>query len=334
MMQRRSFLRGASFALGMPATGSLASRMAEMGDRSWTSVSSPTSETLHAVARTVAGPFAAGSNGVVVGRTDAGWEAVRRNGPGGDGNNLQSLAATGDGERLWMAGASGALGEYDVAGDELTDRTAPDGVTNTLTAVAVTGEAGEATVFLGDAAGTVHVSRENGRAGSWTHLTPGDGSAIRDVACYGPNAAVLVDADATVFATTDGDHWRRIGVDDAEGDLYAVDATRAGDVAAVGAGVYLREGGDWRSPDLTAAACSDVAVCSCGCVHAVGASGTVLHRPGRGMRTGGGSHGGGGGTETDGGRWKRSSPTGQNLHGVVTGRPHVAVGASGTVLER
>ena len=317
MLDRRSYLQGAALSLGVPAAGVSLDRLAEMTDHRWTAVETPTSRTLNAAATASTGPVAAGRNGLLLERTDDAWTTVTRNGPGGDGSDLTTLGVTDDGDRVWMAGASGALGTYDVRAGERTDRTAPDDVTDDFTALSVAGSPGDEHVYLGDSSGTVHVSTDGGE--SWTHLTPGSGATIHGLDCYGPASAVLVDGAGAAFETATGTDWHRAGVD-AEGRLAAVDADGADDVTVVGARVHERTDTGWHATDVTGATLTDVAVCSCGCVHAVGANGTIAHQPGEEMGNDGG--------------WEVSSPTDVTLHGVALGYPHVAVGASGTILER
>lgn len=317
MVDRRSFLHGAALSLGLPAVGVTGTSLASRNRHRWTRVTTPTSDALHAVARAATGPFAAGGNGILLERTDAGWTAVRRNGPGGDGSNLTTLGVTTDGAHLWMAGASGALGVYDVRDGTLTDRTGPAGATDEFTALAVTGSAGDANVYLADAAGGIHVSFDDGTPGSWTHLTPGSGASIHGLDCYDATAGMFTDGTGSVYATTTGTDWHRVGIDGADGRLAALDADGSSDVTVVGDHVYRRADG-WTESTVIDEALHDVAVCRCGCIHGVGAGGTIVHRPGSG-------------SEDD---WRVSTPTGENLRGVALGRPHVAVGAGGTILER
>ncbi|WP_435067044.1 hypothetical protein [Haloplanus sp. C73] len=315
MVNRRSYLQGgAVFALGV---GGVVDRLASMTEHRWTRVQTPTSRALYAATKAASTQFAAGSNGIVLQRTNDGWTVVRRNGPSGNGNNLRALGVTDDGARLWMAGASGALGEYDVDADELTDHTAPDDVTDTFTALSVAGSGDEPTVYVADASGSVHVSRDGG--GSWTHLTPGSGATIHDIHCYGETSGVLVDGNGQAFETTTGTDWRRAGLD-TDDHLAAVDAHGADDAHVVGTRVHERTGDGWSATDVTEAALNDVTVCTCGCIHAVGANGTIAHYPGEEMG------------HADG--WQVSTPTATTLHGVALGHPHVAVGESGAIFEK
>jgi len=311
MLDRRTYLQSAALTLAAPAG---VGHLAAMADRRWTAVEAPTSRTLEAAVQTPVGAFAAGSNGILLERTSDGWTVRRRNGPSGNGNDLHAVDVDDDGTQVWMAGASGALGAYDVYAAELTDHTAPDDVTDTLTALSVTGSGDEATVYLGDASGNVHVSRDGGA--SWTHLTPGSGATIHGLDSDDETHAALVDGTGSVFETT-GDEWERAGLD-AESHLEAVAVED--EVTVIGSKVHERSDDGWRSVDVTDAALTDVAICACGGVHAVGVDGDVVHRPGE--------------KQDEPGAWRVSSPTEATLHGVTVGHPHVAVGASGTILER
>ncbi|MUV59622.1 hypothetical protein [Halobacterium sp. CBA1126] len=172
----------------------------------WDGVETPTARTLHDVVHIEEGAVAVGAGGVVLDRTADDWTLVTDSGPSGNGNNLRGVAATAGGERVWVAGASGAVGEYDPASGSVTDRTAPDGVTTTFTDIAVAGPAGDATVYLVDASGHVIVSEQNGQAGTWTRATPGSGAAIAGIAASA-SATFLVDENDAVFKTTDGETW-------------------------------------------------------------------------------------------------------------------------------
>ena len=302
------------------------SQREDRGD--WTVVETPTQRTLHDVADTTTGAFVVGSNGLVLERGDDGWSVVTDAGPTGNGNNLSAAATTTDGRRLWMAGASGVVGEYDPEADALTSRSAPDGVTNTFTDVAVTGAAGDATVYLADSSGQIHRSEENGREGTWTHTTPGSGAEIAAISMVGA-AGVVVDQNGSLFETTDGETWTSVDAPAFDETLHDVELRASGTVVLAGAAgtVAIGAGGEWEQESAANDALYDVEVGDCGCVHAVGASGTVLHRRGHGtppLRT----------LARAFDWWTRASPTGESLNAIALADPHVAVGASGTVLER
>lgn len=322
---RRTFLRLTGVAVAPTA---LSRSTTQAHERGWEVVDTPTQRTLHDVVRTEAGAFAVGAGGVVLERTEDGWSVVTESGPTGNGNNLLSAATTSDRARLWVAGASGAVGEYDPSTESGTSRSAPDGVTNTFTDIAVTGPAGDATVYLVDASGRVHVSEQNGEPGSWTHTTPGSGAEISAVTVSG-STGFLVDENGAVFETTDGETWTELDTPAFEETLTDVEMRTSETVVLAGASgtVVIRSNGEWEQESAADAALHDVEVAECGCVHAVGASGTLLHRKGHG---------------TPPFRrlarwldwWTQTSPTGQNLHGITPGHPHIAVGASGTILEQ
>jgi hypothetical protein len=74
---------------------------------------SPVDVTLTGVVDTSAGFFACGHEGIILNRTAPRmWEKVLEGGPTGNGNSLYTCSATDDGERLWFAGSSGAIGMF------------------------------------------------------------------------------------------------------------------------------------------------------------------------------------------------------------------------------
>jgi hypothetical protein len=87
-------------------------------------------------------------------------------GPTGNGNTLYGAAVTDDGTRLWMVGASGAIGEYNVETGILDGHSPPMDVTNNFNDVAVTGERGNANVYVSGDSGEMCFSFENGKEGT------------------------------------------------------------------------------------------------------------------------------------------------------------------------
>lgn len=324
---RREFLRLTGVAVTPTALRpqSTRPRTAEAGG--WMAVDSPTQRTLHDVTRAEAGAFAVGAGGVVLERTEDGWSVVTESGPAGNGQNLSSAAATSNGACLWVAGASGAVGEYDPSTESMTTWSAPDDVTNTFTDIAVTGPAGDATVYLVDASGQIHVSEENGAPGTWTHTTPGSGAEISAVTVSG-STGFLVDQNGAVFETADGETWTELDTPAFDETLVDIEMRSSQTVVLAGADgtVVVGSNGTWEQESAADAALHDVEVAECGCVHAAGASGTLLHRKGHGtppLKT----------LARVFDWWTQTSPTGHNLHGITPGHPHIAVGASGTILE-
>ncbi|PSQ60774.1 hypothetical protein BRD18_00135 [Halobacteriales archaeon SW_7_71_33] len=313
LTDRRTVLR--TVAGGVAASGLFGS----VGAASeWTAAEPPTGNNLYDVEHTTAGAYAAGGGGTVVERTGKGWRKTFDGGPTGNGNSLYGTGVTEDGERLWVVGGSGAIGEYDVRTGNLVDRSAPNDVTNNFNDVAVTGTAGEANVYVAGDSGKIYYSFENGETGSWNEVTPGSGSNVNAVDFFDVRAGHAVDGNKTVFETDDGTTYEKLGIEDADYNFYGVDADAPDDVWVAGGGgsVYRWNGSEWRRENLGDADLRDV---------------TVTDDDTDGLTVGGG------GTvfELTDGRWRQeSTPTGANLAGVVRGTTDIAVGASGTVLER
>jgi len=311
---RRSVLKtaGALLAAGglLGSTGSVAAA------DGWATAETPTDRTLHAVVETAAGAFAVGGGGDVLRRTEEGWTRVVDGGPTGNGNDLYGAATTDGGERLWVVGSSGAIGEYDVQTGSLVDHSAPNDVTNNFNDVSVVGEPGDANVYVAGDSGKIYSSFDNGATGTWDQVTPGSGSAIKAIDFHGPRSGHAVDGNQTVFETTDGGVYENIGIANANVNFYAVDSDGSDsvDVAGGGAMVHRWDGAGWTPTDLGDASLRDI------------------ERGGDGGYTVGG---GGAVFEFTDGEWQReSTPTGANLKSVRRGETDIAVGASGTVIEK
>ena len=95
---------GASTAV--PVAGSAAAETT-----AWRTAETPVEVTLHDVAHTTTNAHAAGGGGTVIERTAAGWRTVLQGGPTGNGNDVYGAATTDHCKRLWIVGASGAIGE-------------------------------------------------------------------------------------------------------------------------------------------------------------------------------------------------------------------------------
>ncbi|MFB6221578.1 MAG: WD40/YVTN/BNR-like repeat-containing protein [Halolamina sp.] len=311
---RRSVLKttGGLLAVG----GLLGSAGSATAVEEWTTAETPTARTLHDVVETAAGAYAVGGGGDVLHRTDAGWVRVLNGGPTGNGNDLYGAAATDDGTRLWLVGASGAIGEYDVLTGSLTDHSAPDDVTNNFNDVSVVGEAGEANVYIAGDSGKIYRSFDNGATGTWDQITPGSGSAIHAIDFHGPRSGHAVDGNQTVFETTDGTVYQKIGIADANVNFYALDSDATDSVSVAGGGgmVHRWDGARWTPTDLGDASLRDIEVAN-GTGYVVG-SGGVLFALGNGGWT------------------QAATPTGANLKAVRRGDTDIAVGASGTVIEK
>jgi len=288
-------------------------------DNAWAEVESGIDNTVHDVAYTTEGAYAVAGGGILLKRRDTGWEKVITDGPNSNGNDLFGLDVTADSTRLWLVGASGAVGEYDVTTDSLNDRSAPNDVTNNFRGVAVTGESGSARVTIVDASGKVHYSSSNGESGTWETVTPGSGAELLAVDFYAGTEGHLVDGNQKVFPTSDGETWGdAIGIEDADVGLSGLDSDASDDVWVVGGNgtVYQWDGAEWTPTDVGDTDLTDVEVADDDqSGYVVGKSGAV--------------------SAFDGNGWiRQKTPTAQNLEAIVQGNPDIAVGASGTILER
>lgn len=310
---RRTVLKliGASAAAAtVPATAH-----AEDG---WRVAETPVDSTLHDVQYTTTAPHAVGNGGLIIERTDEGWEVVLRGGPTGNGNDLYGADTTDDGERLWVVGASGAIGEYDVVTGNLVDRSAPNDQTENFNDIAVTGPAGDADVYVADDSGAIHYSFENGEEGTWEYEVPGSGDALPAIDFHAERSGHAIDEGGRVYATDDGVTWNAIGIEDADVSLYGLDSDAETDVRVSGgnATVFEYDGSQWRSESLGDATLEDIEIDG-DTGYTVGGGGTVF--------------------EYLGDEWRRNeTPTGENLTAVVRldGQVDIAVGASGEVIER
>lgn len=313
---RRSVLKGigAAAASGglLASTGGVAAETTE----GWTVAETPVATTLHDVAYTDAGAFAVGGGGDVIQRTAEGWQKVLDGGPTGNGNALYGADVSDDGERLWFVGSSGAIGEYDVTTGSLTDHSAPNDVTNNFNGVNVVGPAGEENVYVAGDSGKIYYSFDGGETGTWDQVTPGSGSAINALDFHADRAGHAVDGNQTVFETSDGGVYERIGIANANVNFYGVDSDAPDEVYVAGGGgtVYEWDGATWTPTDLGDAGLRDIEV-EDGAALTVGGGGKVFER--------------------SDGRWRQAdTPTGQNLTAVTFGDTDLAVGAGGTVIER
>ncbi|MGQ3412063.1 WD40/YVTN/BNR-like repeat-containing protein [Natrinema sp. LN54] len=311
-LTRRSALKAAGASLAaatVPATVSAA-------ESDWTVVETPVDSTIHDIAYTATNPHAVAGSGLVIERTAGGWEVVLQGGPTGNGNDLYGVDTTDDGERLWLVGSSGAIGEYDVTTGNLVDRSAPNDFTANFNDIAVTGPAGEADVYVADDSGSVHYSFDNGKEGTWNYEVPGSGSGLKAIEFYDARSGHVIDTNGKVFATDDGVTWNPIGIEDAGVTYYGLDSDAADDVRVSGgnASVFTYNGSQWVPESLGDAALFDIET-DAGTGYTVGSGGAVF--------------------ELEDGEWTRNeTPVGENLQAVATGPVDIAVGSSGALLER
>lgn len=305
-------------SVGIATVVFLGTSTAAVANSSWESVASPIDKNIYDVEYTKEGAYAVAGGGIVLKRTSNGWKKVIDGGPTGNGNDLYGADVTDDGERLWFVGASGAVGEYDVTSKTLTDHSNPKDSGNNFNDISVTGKSGEANVYVAGDSGSVFFSFDNGKTQTWDSVTPGSGSALKAIDFFDSKAGNLVDTNQKVFETDDGETWDAIGIGDAGVNFYGTDSDAADDVWVSGGNgkVFQWNGKKWTPNDLGDASLRDIEV--------------------NDGNTAGLTVGGGGKIfQFDGDSWQQQqTPTGANLKAVVSGDPDIAVGASGTILEK
>ncbi|MFB6194463.1 MAG: WD40/YVTN/BNR-like repeat-containing protein [Halobaculum sp.] len=309
-LTRREAVRGLGAALATTTVAGTA-----VADEEFVVVESPTGNTIYDVERTVSGLYAVAAGGQVLERTTEGWTKIVDGGPTGNGNSLYGADVTDDGERLWFVGSSGAIGEYDVTTGSLNDFSAPNDVTNNFNDVSVTGDAGEANVSVAGDSGKMYFSFDNGE--TFDSTTPGSGSNINAVDFFDVRQGHIVDGNKSIFVTDDGSTYDKFGIADANVNLYGVDSDADDDVWICGGGgrIFLYDGTQFVPFDVGDASLRDIEVGPDDGGLAVGGGGKVF--------------------QYDGTDWTAvATPTGQNLKAVVRGDLDVAVGASGTIIER
>lgn len=280
----------------------------------WRRVETPTDSTLHGVTYAGGRAYAVGEGGIVLRRDSDGWRVVLDGGPTGNGNDLYGVDVADDGETLWFVGASGAIGEYDTTTGNLQDRSAPNDHTSNFNDVAVT-DVENYDVYVADDSGAVHYSFDGGEEGTWEYATPGSGAALHAIDFHGKRSGHVIDGNGRVFETDDGETWTAIGLEDADVSLYGLESNGENDVYISGgnATIHWWDGATWHTSSYGDADLRDVVV------------------NGQGVSVGGGGFLIEGCTD----EWEEvDTPTGANLLGATLGTTDVAVGASGTVIER
>lgn len=307
-------------AVSLGAAGSAAA-----GKYSWEEVPAPTSSVIYDAVGTQEGPYAVGSSGDVFARRVDGWEKVLDKGPTVKSNPLRSCDVTSDGRHLWFCGGSGVVGQYDVLEEEVTDYSAPKDKTSTWEAVAAADVAGNDFVGLANGSGEFLPGRKNDAGGmDWGDvIKPGGGSSIKGIDFMNDQVGYVCDTTSKVYETTDGGKsWETIGLGGSGSvALYGITAVSRDRIYATGGdgSIFRYNGAVWTKTD---------------------AGGTILYdiefKSGEGLASGGS---GNLFEYRDRQGWSEEDiPTSNTLRGValdVTGKyPDVAVGSSGTIVER
>ena len=210
----------------------------------WVPVETPTNVTLRDLTTTANGPLAVGDKGVAIGRGADRWGVVLEDGPGARSRTLYAVDTTDDGERVWFAGAGGALGYYDLRTEQRRDHSVPRGNANAFYSLTVAGERGSEKLLVGDGSGTVLPARvENGNDVIWDWSTsPNNGNAMEAIAHDDAGYGYAVDVASKVHMTTENDGWETVGIERAQGSFYD---------CAVGGGRLLIGGGNGRVFEAT-----------------------------------------------------------------------------------
>lgn len=319
---RRQFLRlTGTAALAGTAGVSTATGATPSG---WTEAESPATKRLHGVCESQDGLFAVGGDGLLIQRDLSGdWTVVLQEGPTRNGQNLRTIDRTDGGRRVWFAGASGVIAEYDVVSNTLYDHSSPQDITDTWEGISVRGYAGKNEhVYLVNGSG----AQLTGIRGSDGHIEwgdlkkPGSGSSIKSIDFHDTECGHLCSTNQEVFATeSTGHEWSRIGIQNTDENFYEVQSVSEDDVNVCGGDgtMFWYDGNFWWSFDIadhtlrgldrdaTFGLASDTA-------------GYTYERTGVGA-------------------WRRmDTPTDKALYGIVrsTVYPDAAVGEDGVIVER
>lgn len=321
---RRTFMKFAGATAGTAISLGVAGSAAA-GKYSWEEVSSPTSSVIYDAVTTQEGPYAVGASGDVFARRVDGWEKVLDKGPTVKSNPLRSCDVTSDGRNLWFCGGSGVVGQYDVLEEEVTDYSAPKDKTSTWEAVAASGTAGDDFVGLANGSGEFLPGRKNDLGGmDWGDvIKPGGGSSIKGIDFLDEKVGYVCDTTSKIYETTDGGaNWETIGLSGSGSvALYGITAITQDRLYATGGdgSIFRYNGAVWTKTDAGGTILYDIEFKDSDGLAAGGSGNLFEYRERQGW------------TQED-------TPTSATLRGValdVTGSyPDVAVGSSGTIIER
>ncbi|WP_435175269.1 hypothetical protein [Halorussus sp. AFM4] len=296
-------------------------------DPEWHSVEVPFEKTLYEVVSTAEGPYAIGAGGTLLANRHDGtqspdWEVVLDDGPKTRDNQLRGLDVTDDGKRIWFAGSSGALGCYDVVERRKYDYSSPKEMTSTWEGLAVAGGRGSEKVLVANGSGEILPFSVDGFDENWgvVHKPNHKGSKVAALAAGPDGYGYAVDTSGNAFRTTAEEGWEQIGIVNAQVKFYDIFAGRNGRVyVAAGDGRIYRYDDSYRAwtpigvTDGTALRAFDVRGEQ---MVVLGNDGSIYQRD-------------------DEQRWQQvHSGTSNDLLDLSLGKPDVAVGKSGTVLQR
>ncbi|SFS00617.1 hypothetical protein SAMN05216559_2384 [Halomicrobium zhouii] len=302
------------------ASGSGDDGEAGTADGTWRVVDTDVEKTMYDVTRTANGVYAVGDSGTVASRGAGGeWTVAIPSGPAVKRNTLTGVDVTDDGERIWFAGGSGAIGMYDTTTGRKYDYSAPMEMTSTWEAIGIAGERGDERLFLANGSGEVLEATvdDDGCPAFGDPVKPGSGSTIpaltvRDDVTY------AVDTSGNVFERRDGE-WATVGIENAQINFTDVDVGPDGSVLVTGGGgiVYRYDAtcGNWTPVAVGTVVLRGIDRCE-GRLAVVGDGGHAYERRPREGWTG---------VETG---------VEATLHGIALGETDVAVGEGGVIVER
>ena len=312
----------------------------------WRVVETAFSFGLYDAVQTSEGPYAVGGRGTLVADRGSGWEVVFDDGPATRQNQLRAVDVTDDGERIWMAGSSGAMACYDVEQRRKYDYSYPEEMTSTWEGITVSGSRGEEKALAANGSGETLPFVVDGFDVDWGQLEkPAEkGSKIAALASTPDGIGFAVDSSGNAFKTTPDEGWVDIGVINAQVkcyDIYAGESQRVY-IAAGDGRIYRYDDsahswtpigvtrtqsalGGRREPQALGNVADEAALRSFDIYTApdgrrqmtvLGADGTIYQRTGKE-------------------RWEQlPAPTSADLYALSLGQPDVAIGKGGTVLER
>ena len=293
----------------------------------WHSVESPFEKTLYEVVSTAEGPYAIGAGGTLVanrhdGTQEPDWGIVLDDGPKTRDNQLRGLDVTDDGKRIWFAGSSGALGCYDVVERRKYDYSSPKEMTSTWEGLAVAGKRGSEKVLVANGSGEILPFSVDGFDEDWgvVHKPHEKGSKVAALAAGPDGYGYAVDTSGNAFKTTAQEGWEDIGIVNAQVKFYDIFAgTDKRVYVAAGDGRLYRYDDSYR--DWTPIGVTEGTALRAFDVHGkqmvvLGNDGSIYQR-------------------NDEQRWQQvHSGTSNDLLDLSLGEPDVAVGKSGTILQR
>jgi hypothetical protein len=287
----------------------------------WSTVESPFKKSLYGVVSTVEGPYAAGAGGTVIANRGDGWEIVFDDGPRTRDNQLRALTVTNDGERIWFAGSSGAVGCYDVVTRRKYDYSSPEEMTSTWEGIAVSGKTGSEKGLLANGSGELLPFGIDGFDVDWGEVAKPQkkGSKISALDASPDGVGYAVDTSGNAFKTTPEDGWEDIGIVNAQVKFYDIHAGTDGRVyVAAGDGRIYRYDDSYRSwtpigVGKNALRAFDIYQ---GEMVVLGNGGEIYQRDRKE-------------------RWEKvPAPKATDLIDLALGKPDVAVGKGGLIIER